>query len=86
MLQKRCDRKHVSDKSVQKLTEAQAYCLEDTFKEPYDKVTEFAQNVLILIVFILLERRKCGNDAVWMLFEQMLPQKSEIFERALNDP
>jgi len=49
-------------------------------------VTEFAQNVFILVVFILLERRKCGNDAVWMLFKQMLSQKTEILKRTLNDP
>jgi hypothetical protein len=49
-------------------------------------LTELSQNFFIFVVFISLELRECRNNTVWMLLQQMLSQKIEILERALNDP
>lgn len=49
-------------------------------------MSKLAQNILIFVVFILLELWKSGNDTIWVLFEKMLSKKSKIFKSSLNNP
>jgi len=60
--------------------------LKNTFEKSDNKMTELPQNFFILVVFIFLEFRQSRHYAVWMLFEQMLSEKSKVLECSLDDP